>query len=147
MSEPFNLGDSTIAGETSADGEVITSATDAQDVSRAYISGLGDYRGANIQVNFTYGAGGTTLKVIVETSLDQGTSWLEVYRAAFTTSSGRRVVNVSALTPKTTPLTPAALSDDTVVDGLFGDRWRARKIVTGTYTGNSSVSVRLQPHP
>lgn len=143
MSEPLNLGDNAIT--TATTGETITSASDQSGATQAYLSGLGDKQGATISVNFTYGSGGSTLKVIIETSLDQGTTWLEVYRAAFTTSGGQRIVNVSALTPKTTPLTPAALSDDTVVDGLFGDRWRARKIVTGTYAGNSSVSVRMQP--
>lgn len=144
MSEPLNLGDNAIT--TATTGEVITSASDAAGASQAYLSGLGDKLGATLSINVTYGSGGSTLKVIIETSIDQGTTWLEVYRAAFTTAGGQRIVNVSALTPKTTPLTPAALSDDTVVDGLFGDRWRARKIVTGTYAGNTSVSVRMQPH-
>ena len=142
MSEPLNLGDNAITTATA--GEVITSGSDANGSTQAYLAGLGDKLAATLSVNFTYGSGGTTLKVIVETSLDQGTTCLEVYRAAFTTAGGQRVVNVSALTPKTMPLTPAALSDDTVMDGVFGDRWRARKIVTGTYAGNSSVSVRMQ---
>lgn len=143
MSEPLNLGDNAIT--TATTGEVITSASDAAGATQAYLAGLGDKLGATLSVNFTYGSGGTSLKVIIETSLDQGTTWLEVHRAAFTTAGGQRIVNVSALTPKTTPLTPAALSDDTVMDGVFGDRWRAKKIVVGTYAGNSSVSVRMQP--
>lgn len=142
MSEPLNLGDNAITTATA--GEVVTSASDVNGATQAFLSGLGEKLGATLSINFTYGSGGTTLKVVIETSLDQGTTWLEVYRAAFTTSGGQRIVNVSALTPKTTPLTPAALSDDTVMDGVFGDRWRARKIVTGTYAGNSSVSVRMQ---
>ena len=142
MSEPLNLGDSVVAAATAADGEVITSGPDGA----AYLRDLGDCKAANLQINFTYGSGGASLKVIVETTLDQGRTWIEVYRAAFTTASAQRVVNVSALTPITSPLTPAALSDDTVKDGVFGDRWRARKIVTGTaYAGNSSVSARMQP--
>lgn len=143
MSEPLNLGDASVsAASASAAGEVITTGVD----NVGYLSGLGDYLAANLEINFTYGAGGLTLKVVIETTFNQGTTWIEVYRAAFTTSSGERVVNVSALTPLTSPLTPAALSDDTVKDGVFGDRWRARKVVGATpYTGNSSVSVRMQP--
>lgn len=141
MSEPLNLGDSVVSAATSASGEVITSGPDGV----AYLRDLGDCKGANLQINFTYGSSGSSLKVIIETTLDQGSTWIEVYRAAFTTASGQRVINVSALTPITSPLTPAPLSDDTVKDGVFGDRWRARKIVTGTYAGNSSVSVRMQP--
>jgi hypothetical protein len=142
MSEPLNLGDSTIsAASADATGSVITSGVDGV----GYLSGLGDYLSANLEINFTYGSGGTTLKVVIETTFNQGTTWVEVYRAAFALASAERVVNVSALTPLTSPLTPAALSDDTVKDGVFGDRWRARKIVAGTYAGNSSVSVRMQP--
>lgn len=146
MSEPLNLGDSVIGAATAAAGETITSASDAAGATQAYVSGLGNVLAALLSINFTYGSGGTTLKVIIETSLDQGTTWIEVYRAAFTTASGQRIVNLSALTPVTTPYTPAALSDDTAKDGIIGDRWRAKKISTGTYAGNSSLSVRLQPH-
>lgn len=143
MSEPLNLGDSPIiAASADATGSVITTGVDGV----GYLSGLGAYSGANLEINFTYGSGGATLKVVIETTFNQGSTWVEVYRAAFSTSSGERVVNVSASTPITSPLTPAALSDDTVKDGVFGDRWRARKIVGGTpYAGNSSVSVRMQP--
>ncbi len=142
MSEPLNLGDSVIsAASADATGSVITTGID----NIGYLSGLSAYHAANLEINFTYGSGGATLKVVIETTFN-GTTWVEVYRAAFTTASAERVVNVSALTPITSPLTPAPLSDDTVKDGVFGDKWRSRKIVGGTpYAGNSAVSVRMQP--
>lgn len=142
MSEPLNLGDSVIAAATA--GEVITSASDRAGATQAYLAGLGDISAACLQCNFTYGSGGSTLKVVIETTLDQGTTWIEVARFAFTTASAEKLFNLSALTPKIAAVTPAALSDDAALDGILGDRWRARKIVTGTYAGNSSVSVRMQ---
>lgn len=137
-----NLGDATIsAASADADGEVITSAS-----GDAYASELGDAEGATITVNFTFGSGGATLKVAIDTSLDQGDSWIEVARFAFTTASKKKVINLSTETPLTTPYEPVALSDDTCKDGVFGDLWRARKIVGATpYAGNSAVSVRMQP--
>lgn len=142
--QPFNLGDAAIAAAVA--GEVITSASDAEGVTRAYLSGMGDKRGANFQVIFNAGDGlGSTVKLTIETSLDQGVTWIEVARVAFTTTNAQKAFNLSALTPKTALYTPAALSDDTVIDGIFGDLWRAKKTVTGTYGGNATISVRMQP--
>ncbi|MBK5958109.1 hypothetical protein CCR97_08245 [Rhodoplanes elegans] len=144
MISPLNLGDSVIGAATAAAGEVITSSADINGATQAYLEIEDDVSAVLLSVNFTYGSGGSTLKVIVETSVDGGTTWTEVYRAAFTTASGQRLVNLSALTP-VSPYTPAALSDDAVKDGIIGPRWRARKIVSGTYAGNSSLSVRMVP--
>lgn len=142
MSEPLNLGDKAIAAATA--GEVITAGSDSNGASQAFLSGLGDISAACLQCNFTYGAGGTSLKVCIETTLDQGVTWIEVARFAFTTASAEKLMNLSALTPKIAAYTPAACSDDAAVDGILGDRWRAKIIVVGTYSGNTSVSVRMQ---
>lgn len=140
MSEPVNLGDSVIS---SADtGSVITEGPGGV----GYQKGFAEAKSVLLSINFTYGSGGSTLKVVVETTPDQGTTWIEVYRAAFTTASGQRIVNLSALTAISSPYTPAALSDDTAKDGIIGDRFRVKKIVAGTYAGNSSLSVRATPH-
>jgi len=142
MSEPLNLGDNAIAAATAS--EVITSASDSNGASQAYLAGLGDIAAACLQCNFTYGSGGTSVKIVVETTLDQGVTWIEVARFAFTTASAEKLFNLSALTAKIAAYAPIALSDDTAIDGILGDRWRARKIVVGTYAGNTSVSVRMQ---
>lgn len=140
-----NLGDASLAAINAATvATVITSDPDDFGATVAYIDGLEGMLGATIQANFNYGSGGTSLKVIVETSLDQGTTWVEVVRLAFTTASEENVVNLSGLTPKTTVVTPAALSDDTCLDGIFGDRWRCKILAVGTYAGNTSLSVRMQ---
>lgn len=137
----FNLGDRAIT--TALTGEVITSAPDDQGATQGFIANLEGMVAATLSVNFVYGSGGTNCKVMIETTLDQGTTWIEVARFLFAQASEQNVVNMSALTPVTTVYTPAALSDDAVKDGVFGDRWRAKVTSTGTYAGNTSVSVRL----
>ena len=140
----YSLGDAALAAINAAtSATVITSASDAQGSTVAYIDRLEGMQAASIQANFTWGSGGTSLKVIIETSLDQGTTWIEVARMAFAAASEENIVNLSGLTPKTTPITPAALADDTCQDGVFGDRWRARILTVGTYAGNTSLAIRM----
>ncbi len=79
----------------------------------------------------------------VETSLNQGATWVEVARFALATASEENLVNLSGQTPVTTVYTPAALSDDSVKDGVFGERWRAKIIAVGTYAGNTSLAIRM----
>ncbi len=140
-----NLGDVSLAAINAATtATVVTSSPSAANGETvAYVDGLEGMLAASLQVNFNYGAGGTSIKVIVETSLDAGQTWVEVWRCALTTSSEENVINLSGLTPKTTPVTPAALTDDTCLDGIFGDRWRSKVLTVGAYTGNTSLQVRL----
>ena len=136
----YNLGDVAVAAINAATaGSVVTEGADGV----ANIDDLDGIVAATLQANFSYGSGGTTLKVIFETSLDQGTTWIEVARLAFTTAGAQKIVNLSALTPVTTVYTPATLSDDAVKDGILGPRWRARIIAAGTYAGNTALSLRL----
>lgn len=135
-----DLGSRTIGAPLT--DEVITSLSDGQGNTREYFGDLEGMLAATIDINFVAGSGGTNCAVVIETSINQGTTWIEVYRALFTTSNGNRVVNLSALTPVTSPYAPAALSNDTVKDGILGDRLRSKVTSTGTYTGNASVSVR-----
>lgn len=139
-----NLGDVDLAAINAATtATVVTSQPDVQGISRAYRDGLEGMLAATLQANFVWGSGGTSLKVIWETSLDQGVTWVEVCRMAFTTASELNIVNLSGLTPKTTLYTPAALTDDTSVDGILGERFRARILTVGTYAGNTSLALRL----
>lgn len=136
----YNLGDSAITSAVT--NSTITEATSSQGVAIAYVDRLEGASAATLSANFTYGSGGTSLKVDVETTLNQGSTWIPVCRFAFTTASAEKVANVSGLTPKSTAVSPATLSDDSCLDGVLGDRLRARITSTGVYAGNTSVSVR-----
>lgn len=139
----YNLGDVSVT--VAATAAVVTASSDASGTAIAYLDRLEGLLAAALQLNFTYGSGGTKVTAYVQTSLDQGVSWIDVWCGTFTTSSAKKVVNLSALTPKTTAVTPTdgALADDTAVDGVIGDRWRLKYTSTGTYAGNTALSARL----
>jgi len=138
----YNLGDRVITGAMS--GEVITEGNDA-GASVEYINDLEGMLSASLEVRFIYGSGGTSGKVYVQTSLNQGSTWIDVWCMTFTTNSLDKIVNLSGLTPKTSAatVTDGALGDDTCLDGFLGDRWRSKVTTIGTYAGSTSLSVRL----
>jgi hypothetical protein len=108
------------------------------------IDKLAGIKSATLQCEFAYGSGGTSAKVYVQVSLDQGLSWIDVACFAFTTSSSVKVVNLSARTPVTSAVTPSdgSLTDNTVIDGILGAVMRAKITTTGTYA-NTTARVRL----
>lgn len=136
----YNLGDYALT--TAVTGLVITDGGDGV----AYIDNLEGMLAATLQVKFAYGSSGMSCKIYVQTSLDQGFTWVDVACVALTTASATKIINLSGLTPKTTAATPSdgALTDDTCVDGILGDRWRVKITSTGTYAGGTSLSVRMQ---
>jgi hypothetical protein len=79
---------------------------------------------------------------VVETSLDQGVTWVQIARFDFTTSGLQKVMTVSGLTPRIAAATAGSLAADTALDGTLGDRLRATVVSTGTYAGSTVVSVR-----
>lgn len=109
-----------------------------------WIEALDGMLAVAIQARFAYGAGGSTATLYIQTSLDQGATPIDIAAIAFTTASAVEAVNLSALTPKTTPVIPAqqALAPGTCVDGLLGDRLRAVLVVTGSYTQSTLLDVR-----
>jgi hypothetical protein len=96
-------------------------------------------------LRLAYGSGGTSIKAYLQTSLDQGTTWTDIWCKAFATASEHGEVNISGLTPKTTEIVPTdgALADDTVLDGILGDRLRLKVLVTGTYASSTVLSGRV----
>lgn len=109
------------------------------------VTGLGGMLAATVQLRLAYGSGGTTIRAYVQTSLDQGTTWVDVACVLFATASEVAILNFSGLTPKTTVLVPSdgALTDDTAVDGVLGDRFRVKLVSVGTYAGSTVLSARL----
>ena len=96
------------------------------------------------QVRLAYGSGGTTIKAYLQTSLDGGTTPIDVACFTFTTASAVKVRNLSSLVSKTTDVTPTdgALTDDTSVDGVIGDMFRFKVVSAGTYAGSTVLSCR-----
>ncbi len=104
---------------------------------------LGGMRYLAVQAKFLYGAGGTTVNAYIQTSLDAGLSWFDIMQFAFTTAAATKISVVQAgiaLTPVTVP-GDGALTANTIVDGVLGDRLRLKYVTTGTYTGASSLAV------
>lgn len=95
-----------------------------------------------VQLRFVYGSGGTNVKAYLQTTMDDGTTPVDIACVLFTTASESPFLNFSALTPKTTQVvaTDGTLSDDTAVDGILGDRFRLKVISTGTYAASTSLT-------
>lgn len=108
------------------------------------VTGLDGMTAATLQLRLAYGSGGTTVRAYVQTSLDQGTTWIDLACVLFGTASEVAVLNFSGLTPKTTAAVPTdgAMTDDTAVDGILGDRLRVKVVSTGTYAGSTVLSAR-----
>lgn len=126
----------------------LLSATLADAVANEVSTPVGGLAGAvaiALEAKFVRAAGGTTCKVWVQTSLDNGVSWFDIACFAFTTTTGNKlhVVRMDPATPITAATVPASatLTDDTVLNGIIGDRVRTLRTTTGTYSGASSIEV------
>lgn len=123
------------------DISVTTAGTQVGDA----VVGLKGMLSALLQLRFAWGSGGTNVKVYVQSSADDGTTWYDVACVLFATATEVALLNLSALTPKTTQVVPTdgTLADDTAVDGLIADRLRLKVVSTGTYAGSTLLSARL----
>ena len=128
MSGTFSLGDFSVT----------TAATQVGDV----VDDLSGALAVTLSARLAYGSGGTSCYAVVETSLDQGVTWVQIARFDFTTSGLQKLMTVSGLTPRIAAATAGSLAADTALDGTLGDRLRATVVSTGTYAGSTVVSVR-----
>lgn len=99
-----------------------------------------------LQAVITVAGGGTTAKAWVQTSLDNGATWVDIANFAFTTSTAKRAYHLTAaaVTSIATP-TEGTLADNTAVNGLLGELYRVKLTTTGTYTGASSFVIHAIP--
>lgn len=95
-----------------------------------------------VQLRLAYGSGGTSVKAYLQTTMDDGTTPIDIACVVFGTASEVALLNLSALTAKITQVTPtdATLTDDTAVDGILGDRFRLKVVSVGTYAGSTSLT-------
>jgi hypothetical protein len=128
MSGMFSLGDFSVTTAATQVGEVVVD--------------MGGALAVTLSARLAYGSGGTSCYALIETSLDQGVTWVQIARFDFTTSGIQKVLTVSGLTPRLAAASAGSLSADTALDGTLGDRLRATVVSTGTYAGSTVVSVR-----
>ncbi len=118
-------------------GAITTALT--SEASDAIVD-LDGMNAATLVAKLGYGSGGTSIAAVVQTSLNGGTTWLDVARFDFTTSSATKTANLSGLTAKGVAAY-AALGSEGVTDGLLGDRLRAVITSVGTYV-NTTLDIR-----
>ena len=109
------------------------------------VTGLTGMKYLVAQATFLYGAGGTTAKAYVQTSIDGGSSWIDVMCFSFTTAAATKVSAVKCDTALAAAVAPTdgSLTNDTILSGLLGDRVRVKYVTTGTYTGATSLQVDM----
>ena len=99
-----------------------------------------------LQANFTYGSGGTSVDAYVQTTLDGGTTWIDIAEFSFTTTSGRKVVAIpTALgVPIVYTATDGSLAANTALSGLLGSQIRVKYTTVGTYATSTKLSIDAQ---
>ena len=124
------LAQTTIAGAVT--GVTTTPVTE--------LSGMGVL---TVQFTFLYGANGTSVQAWIQTSFDGGTTWVDVIAFAAATTAITRISSVRATTAVAANYTPTdgALTDNTIKDGLLGDRVRVKYTTVGTYSGATSLAI------
>lgn len=124
----YDLGDYQITTATVQTGTVVN---DLDGMSRLTLS-----------ARLAYGSGGTTVIGVVQTSLNQGTSWIDIARFDFATTGLEKIYNLIDESSVTSPYTVVALVSEGVVNGILGDRLRVVVTSSGTYAGSTILAVR-----
>lgn len=103
-------------------------------------------RSLTVHSNFVYGSGGTSFDAYLQTSLDGGSTWIDILNFHATTANLRSAANLSANTPVTTPYAPtdASLAANTTKDGILGSMYRVKYTSVGTYAGSSSINIDVE---
>lgn len=96
-----------------------------------------------VNVRFLYGtsSGSPSVKAYLQTTTDDEATVCDIACVLFEEASEHKILNFSALTPKTSQVTPTnkTLSDDTSVDGIIGNKIRLVVVVVGTYSSSTQV--------
>ncbi len=121
----FSLGDFSVGAAATATGTAIAVSSDFVTIS----------------ARLAYGAGGTTVIAKVQTSLNQGTTWIDVARFDFAMAGAEKIITLNRAAI-TSPYTVIDLAAEGSVNGILGDRLRAIITSTGTYTGSTVLALR-----
>lgn len=135
----FNLGSATI---TAAVTDSVLTSANFNGAAAAYIAGLGGMKSLTAWVDFVYGSGGTTAILKIQTSLDQGSNWIDILRFDFAQANRKAIASVGVFAAAA-PAAVAALGSESKLDNILGDRVRAILTSTGTYAGSTSIACRI----
>ncbi len=129
-----------------ADSLAITTALTASIFKTT--SGLYGMKALVVEANFTYGSSGTTVDIWIQTSLDGGSTWIDIMQFPFLLASVRQIhtCTLGGLVAERTDITPVdgTLGDNLIVDNVLGDMLRAKITTTGTY---AATTLSLNAHP
>jgi hypothetical protein len=95
----------------------------------------------SLEAEFKYGSGGATVVAVVVTSFDGGTTWRNVARFDFATSSRVAHCNLEGLLSKGIT-TYSDLGAEGVYDGILGDRLAVLLTTAGVYS-NTTIAIRV----
>lgn len=140
----------TSAGRKSLGSYVITTAGTYKPSDGEELTGLEGMVSCAIQLDFAYGSAGGSGVTYIQTSLDGANeggipsgSWIDIASFTFDTQSKSRTFNFSAMTPvEAFEAGDGALTGDTQVDGILGDRLRLKTVTTGTYATSTTLAGR-----
>lgn len=112
----------------------------------APIPGLGRLGGVSLTAAFSYVASAaTSAKAYVQTSLDDGVTWVDIACFAFTLASATKKGHISRQQVlAVAAITTGTLADDTLVQGFLGDRLRVVFTSVGTYGAGTTFAVYYQ---
>jgi hypothetical protein len=105
--------------------------------------GVGEFYSAQTVCDYTQ-IGGTACAIVVETSVDEGLTWVDTAKY-YLTASGRYGSNRLSATNSSAPAVYAPLADNTARHAFAGDRLRVVVTPTGTFTAGSRLIVNYFP--
>jgi len=117
--------------------------TTAVTASTSSAVNLGRVEALTLEFIFLYGSGGTTFAAYVQTSFDNGTTWVDIAQFSGTTSAltrGYHLVSSAAVTTAQA-VTDGTMTANTSLSGFLGPLFRVKYTTTGTYAGASSLYV------
>jgi hypothetical protein len=100
---------------------------------------LGSPFGFSYTIRFSPTGGGTTCAVMIDTTVDEGQTWIDIARIDFTTTAALALGTASGVVN----LAPAVLAALTTGQSraFIGNRIRARITTTGTFSAGSNVRI------
>lgn len=109
------------------------------------VSSLYDKNVLAAVANFDYGSGGGTARVWVQTTFDEGESWVDVANFTFTNSDALKAAALGHPTHGTAnfAVTDGSLADNTIAAVPVGNLVRTKLTTTGTYGGATTLKVNL----